>query len=150
MTRESTRREFNEVESSKGGLFQERTAGRLFGSFCLAVQGGLFSRALAADGRNFPYGLGWFVQDRNGVCMLWHYGWWVGSSSIIIKVPERRLTFVLLANSDMLSRKFDLGRDEDVLRSTLCPGIRGGLRRRAGRLNLPEVACRRVIPPDPS
>jgi CubicO group peptidase (beta-lactamase class C family) len=76
-----------------------------------------FSPALDPDGRPLPYGLGWFVQDRNGVRMLWHYGWWVGSSSLIIKVPERRLTFVLLANSDMLSRKFDLGQDEDVLRS---------------------------------
>jgi CubicO group peptidase (beta-lactamase class C family) len=76
-----------------------------------------YSPALDPDGRVLPYGLGWFVQDRNGVRMLWHYGWWIGSSSLIIKVPERRLTFVLLANSDMLSRKFDLGQDEDVLRS---------------------------------
>ena len=43
--------------------------------------------------------------------------WWVGDSSLIVWVPERRLTFVLLANSDGLSRKFDLGKDNDVRRS---------------------------------
>jgi CubicO group peptidase (beta-lactamase class C family) len=99
-----------------------------------------FRPAVDADGRNFPYALGWFVQERNGVRMLWHYGWWVGSSSLIIKVPERRLTFVLLANSDMLSRKFDLGQDEDVLRSPFArefvatfvdAGLSGGRNREA-------------------
>jgi CubicO group peptidase (beta-lactamase class C family) len=44
-----------------------------------------------------------------------HYGLWTGSSALILKVPERRLAVVLLANSDGLSR-FGLG-GGDVLRS---------------------------------
>lgn len=76
-----------------------------------------FSPALSSDGKRMPYGLGWFVQERKGVKLVWHYGWWIGNSSLIIKVPERGLTFVMLANSDGLSREFDLGKDENVLRS---------------------------------
>jgi hypothetical protein len=34
-----------------------------------------------------------------------------------VKVLERDAAFVLLGNSEALSRKFDLGRDEDVTRS---------------------------------
>jgi hypothetical protein len=39
------------------------------------------------------------------------------NSSLIIKVPERDVAFVLLGNSKALSRKFDLGQDEKVTRS---------------------------------
>lgn len=76
-----------------------------------------YTPAVTSTGKRLPYGLGWFVQERHGVQVLWHYGWWVGDSSLMIKIPERKLTFVLLANSDGLSRKFDLGKDNDVRRS---------------------------------
>jgi CubicO group peptidase (beta-lactamase class C family) len=76
-----------------------------------------FSPATSTTGKALPYGLGWFVQQRKAAKVVWHYGWWVGNSSLILKVPEEQLTFVLLANSDGLSRKFDLGRDENVARS---------------------------------
>lgn len=76
-----------------------------------------FAPAVASSGKPLPYGLGWFVQQHRGVQLIWHYGWWVGDSSLIIKIPERKLTFILLANSDGLSRKFDLGQDNDVRRS---------------------------------
>jgi CubicO group peptidase (beta-lactamase class C family) len=59
-------------------------------------------------GGSAPYGLGWFVQNINGVKVIWHYGLWTANSSLIIKVPERGLTFVLLANTDRLSRDFNL------------------------------------------
>jgi hypothetical protein len=57
------------------------------------------------------------VQTRRGKKLVWHYGWDRANSSLIIKVPERKLTFVLLGNSEALSRKFDLGKDEEVTRS---------------------------------
>lgn len=76
-----------------------------------------YAPAVTSTGKSLPYGIGWFVQDRRGVQVLWHYGWWVGGSSLIVKIPDRGLTFVLLANSDGLSRKFGLGRDNDVRRS---------------------------------
>jgi CubicO group peptidase (beta-lactamase class C family) len=76
-----------------------------------------FTPARSSSGKVLPYGMGWFVQQRRGVKILWHYGWDRANSSLIIKVPERDVTFVLLGNSEALSRKFDLGRDEDVTRS---------------------------------
>jgi len=76
-----------------------------------------FTPATATSGKQLPYGLGWFVQEQRGLQIFWHYGWWVGDSSLIVKIPERRLTFILLANSDGLSRKFDLGTDNNVRRS---------------------------------
>jgi CubicO group peptidase (beta-lactamase class C family) len=76
-----------------------------------------FTPARSSRGRVLPYGLGWFVQNRRGVKVVWHYGWDRANSSLIIKVPERDVTFVLLGNSEGLSRKFDLGQDENVTRS---------------------------------
>lgn len=76
-----------------------------------------FSPARSSKGKTLPYGLGWFIQERNGVKLIWHYGWDRANSTLIVKVPERDTTFVLLGNSEALSRKFDLGRDEEVTRS---------------------------------
>lgn len=76
-----------------------------------------FTPTMSSKGKALPYGLGWFIQYRRGVKILWHYGWDRANSSLIIKVPDRDATFVLLGNSEALSRKFDLGQDEDVRRS---------------------------------
>lgn len=46
------------------------------------------------------------VQNYRGVKLVWHYGLWTANSSLIIKVPERELTFIILANTVMLSRAF--------------------------------------------
>lgn len=68
-------------------------------------------------GDTLPYGLGWFVQDYRGTKLVWHYGHWFGSSALIIKAPEERLTFALLANSDGLSRRRGLGDHGDLTKS---------------------------------
>jgi CubicO group peptidase (beta-lactamase class C family) len=60
-------------------------------------------------GETFPYGLGWFVSDYKGVRVIWHYGYWTASSTLVIKVPSQGLTFVLLANTDGLSAPYPLG-----------------------------------------
>ncbi len=77
----------------------------------------MFAPARNAKGQRLAYGLGWFVQTRRGATILWHYGWDRANASLIVKVPEKDVSFVLLANSEALSRKFDLGQDEDVRRS---------------------------------
>jgi CubicO group peptidase (beta-lactamase class C family) len=62
-----------------------------------------------AGGQPLPHAYGWFVQSYNGGRLVWQYG--VGgnaSSSMIISVPERGLTLILLANSQGLARPFDL------------------------------------------
>lgn len=49
------------------------------------------------------YRLGWFVQDWNGHRLLWHSGWEPDHySAIYLKVPEKKLTLIVLANTDML------------------------------------------------
>ena len=68
-----------------------------------------FTPARSAKGEELPYGLGWFTQNYRGTRLLWHYGYWTGNSSFILKVPERDMTFIIMANSDNLSRPTTLG-----------------------------------------
>jgi CubicO group peptidase (beta-lactamase class C family) len=64
-----------------------------------------------------PMGLGWFVQSHNGERVVWHFGLVPNAySSLMLKLPERKLTFILLANSDGLSAPFQLSQG-DVTRS---------------------------------
>jgi CubicO group peptidase (beta-lactamase class C family) len=56
-----------------------------------------------------PTGLGWFVQNYRGEPVVWHFGLITnGYSSLVLKLPSRRLTLILLANSDGLSGPFQL------------------------------------------
>jgi CubicO group peptidase (beta-lactamase class C family) len=68
-----------------------------------------YTPIVSPSGQTFPYGLGWFSTDYKGVRIIWHYGLWVANSSLIIKVPDRGLTFVVLANTDALSAAYKLG-----------------------------------------
>lgn len=81
-----------------------------------ATQKLAFTPFTSTKGEPLPYGLGWFTQDYKGLRLIWHYGYWVGNSSLIVKVPERNLTFIAMANTDNLSRPTDLGAG-DVLSS---------------------------------
>ena len=70
------------------------------------------------DNRILPHGLGWFSSTVSGHTLVWHYGYWTGNSSLIIKEPSRGLTFVALTNSDQLSARFRLGAG-DLMSSTV-------------------------------
>jgi CubicO group peptidase (beta-lactamase class C family) len=60
-------------------------------------------RAWTPAYQGFPYGLGWFTQTVAGERVVWHTSWWPDAfSGLLVKVPSRKLTLVLLANSDML------------------------------------------------
>jgi CubicO group peptidase (beta-lactamase class C family) len=64
-----------------------------------------------------PMGLGWFVQPYRGERVVWHFGLVPNAySSLIVKLPARHLTFILLANSDGLTAPFQLSAG-DVTRS---------------------------------
>jgi CubicO group peptidase (beta-lactamase class C family) len=76
-----------------------------------------FTPTKSSDGAELPYGLGWFVTHESGVKLVWHYGMWTANSALIIKVPQRRLTFVLLASSDRLSKTFRLGTTGQLMNS---------------------------------
>jgi CubicO group peptidase (beta-lactamase class C family) len=68
-----------------------------------------YTPAVTPAGEALPYGLGWFSTRYRDVRVIWHYGLWIANSSLIIKVPDRGLTFVILANSDALSAPYQLG-----------------------------------------
>jgi len=54
-----------------------------------------------AAGAALPYGLGWFIQDYRGHKLVWHSGWWEKAySALYLKIPDRHLTMILLANSE--------------------------------------------------
>jgi CubicO group peptidase (beta-lactamase class C family) len=62
-----------------------------------------------SNGVPLPTGLGWFVQTYEGERLVWHFGLSPDAySSLIVKVPGRGLTLILLANSDGLSGPFAL------------------------------------------
>ena len=64
-----------------------------------------------------PTGLGWFVQTYRGERVVWHFGLIPNAySSLIIKLPSRHMTVILLANSDGLNAPFNL-QTGDVTRS---------------------------------
>jgi CubicO group peptidase (beta-lactamase class C family) len=69
----------------------------------------MFTPIVSPAGDTLPYALGWFVQRYRGVTTYWHYGLWTGTSTLVVRVPERHLTFVLFANNEMLSAPFRLG-----------------------------------------
>ncbi|MFY9556065.1 MAG: serine hydrolase, partial [Blastocatellia bacterium] len=68
-----------------------------------------FTPMVSTRGETLPYGLGWFTQNYKGTRLIWHYGYWTCNSSLIVKVPERNITFIAMANTDNLSRPTDLG-----------------------------------------
>jgi CubicO group peptidase (beta-lactamase class C family) len=77
----------------------------------------VFTPAEAPNGDPLAYALGWFIHEHDGIELQWHYGWWDANSSLIVRVPEQGLAFVVLANTSMLSRAYGLGGDSNVLRS---------------------------------
>ena len=61
------------------------------------------------DEKPLPHGLGWFVQTYRGEPVVWQFGLGENaSSSLIVTLPARSLTFVLLANSSGLAKAFPL------------------------------------------
>jgi len=61
------------------------------------------------SGQPLPHGLGWFVQSYAGEPVVWQFGVGDGgSSSMVVTLPRRGLTLIILANSDGLARPFAL------------------------------------------
>ena len=72
----------------------------------------LFEPATSTTGSTLPYAIGWFSQNIRGVTIQWAYGLWIANSSLIIRVPSTKRTFVALANSDGLSAGFPIARGD--------------------------------------
>jgi len=77
----------------------------------------MFTATRSNSGIQLPYGLGWFVQEYQGMKLVWHYGHAPKAySSLFLKCLDRDATLILLANSDGASAPFNLGAG-DVMRS---------------------------------
>lgn len=64
---------------------------------------------VSPTGQRLPHGIGWFVQTYNGEPVIWQYGMSdPGSSSLMILLPTRNLTLIMLANSNGLVKSFNL------------------------------------------
>ena len=80
----------------------------------------MWTPTVSNSGQTLPYGLGWFTQDYRGMRLIWHTGFSPPSTSaLFLKLPDNSLTFIVLANTDMLSRNFQAGHGDaaDVLDS---------------------------------
>ena len=76
-----------------------------------------WSPALASDGTAMPTGLGWFVQRYRDEPVVWQFGVLPNAySAMMITLPTRRVTLILLANSDGLAAPFNLD-SGDITRS---------------------------------
>lgn len=60
---------------------------------------------VGSNGLPLPHGMGWFVQTYNGEPVVWQFGSDTNASSaLMITLPARGLTLILLANSDGLAK----------------------------------------------
>ena len=106
----------------------------------------MFTPHRSPRGRALPHGLGWFCQDIHDTRIVWHFGWHPDhASALLVKVPERELTFMLFANSDKLSQPFNLLRGNVLnspaallfLKQVVFPGE-----------EIPEIAGREAVAND--
>lgn len=64
---------------------------------------------VSSDGLTTPAGQGWFVQTSHNVRLVWTFGHIPdAASALILKMPSKRLTLVLLANSGALAAGYNL------------------------------------------
>jgi CubicO group peptidase (beta-lactamase class C family) len=72
----------------------------------------MWSNAIVFDGNSeritTPTGLGWFVQDASGELLVWTFGHIPDvSSALILKMPRKNLTLILLSNSGGLAAGYN-------------------------------------------
>jgi CubicO group peptidase (beta-lactamase class C family) len=61
----------------------------------------MWSPTISTAGQPQDYGIGWYVQNYKGTKLVWHSGWEPNSySALFLKIPEKRLTLIILANSE--------------------------------------------------
>jgi CubicO group peptidase (beta-lactamase class C family) len=90
---------------------------RDFAQFDLALKQGILLRPdtlatawrapLTPGGRQLQHSLGWFVQAYKSESIVWQFGVTPNaSSSLVVTLPARGVTLILLANSDGLAKPF--------------------------------------------
>lgn len=71
---------------------------------------GSWQPLLDGAGKPLPHAIGWFVQSYNGETVVWQFGTGgeTGSSSMVVMLPSRGLSLVMMANSTGLVKSFPL------------------------------------------
>ena len=69
-----------------------------------ALDAGKFAEAMIprvdTDKPGVKYGFGWRISERNGHKIVWHTGETVGFRNALVRVPDRKLSVVVLTNRD--------------------------------------------------
>lgn len=110
----TTKSELEKAFAASAGLMSTSTDLVRYGNFLMsetnayAVLKRLTRQRYSPEGESFPYSLGWFTEYIDSVKFVWHYGYMGTNSSLLILVPEKKLTFAILANSNNLSRIYPL------------------------------------------
>jgi CubicO group peptidase (beta-lactamase class C family) len=105
------------LTTSSGVVSTVQDLARFDGSLTVLLDQDTRNAAWNRAASSLPTGLGWFVQTYNNKNLVWHFGIAKDAySSLILKVPEKDLTFILLANSDGLSAPYSLEKG-DVTKS---------------------------------
>jgi CubicO group peptidase (beta-lactamase class C family) len=78
----------------------------------------MFTPTKSTRGKTLPYGLGWFSQTYLNDRVVWHFGQDTGAGSLFLRIPDRKLTLIVLSDSNVIS---DVGRllDGNVARSPI-------------------------------
>lgn len=63
----------------------------------------MFTPTKSTRGEALPYGLGWFTQRYMSERVIWHYGQDTGAGSLFLRIPDRKLTLIVLSDSNAIS-----------------------------------------------
>ncbi|MEE4257518.1 MAG: serine hydrolase domain-containing protein [Bacteroidales bacterium] len=93
------------------------------------------------QGATASYGLGWHVEHVFGIKTIWHAGYGYCTSGLIMYIPEFGLSFVILSNSNMLSKPFSHGLPQlSILESPVALEVfRMLIRTKRGEVRLPNI-----------
>lgn len=109
----------------------------------------LTSPFVTTGGRGNPYGLGWATQKVDGHEVHWHYGYGDSYAALIIRIPEIKLSFILLSNGVAASEPFVLGYG-NLLNSVFAHAFfKHIVFRRVGQFSYEKVASKKFTDTDP-
>jgi hypothetical protein len=63
----------------------------------------MFTPTQSTRGATLPCGLGWFSQTYLNERIVWHYGQSPAAGSLFLRVPDRKLTLIVLSDSSVIS-----------------------------------------------
>jgi CubicO group peptidase (beta-lactamase class C family) len=63
----------------------------------------MFTPTKSTSGKSLPYGLGWFSQTYLNERVIWHFGQDTAAGSLFLRIPNRKLTLIILADSNVIS-----------------------------------------------